>query len=67
MAKIVELCGASHVFTLQNGSTLRIMSHKTKTVRDSLISDEMRRAESMKIISIINTADTSADTKKKEG
>lgn len=54
--RIVELRGASHVYTLNDGSTFRILAHSTVEIADELISDEMRRAEKLRILRFIKKA-----------
>ena len=48
--RITELKGKSQVFTLKDGKTIRILAHETKKVADSVISDELRIAESMGLV-----------------
>lgn len=64
MANILELAGSSHVFTLKDGSTFRIKSRERKTVKDSLISDELMLAQKMNLIMITSIG---AVANKKEG
>lgn len=53
MIKVVELRGKSHVFTLSDGKTFRIFAHQKKEISSSLVSSEMRLAESMGIIALV--------------
>lgn len=48
--KITELKGNSHVFTLKDGSTLRIFARETKKISESNISNELRIAETMGLV-----------------
>ena len=47
---ITEKQGKAQVFTLKDGSTLRILSRQTKEVKESNISNEIRIAERMGLI-----------------
>lgn len=53
MIKVIELKGKSHVFTLSNGKTFRIFSNQRVDIQSSLVSEEMRLAESMGIIALV--------------
>ena len=57
MVKIVELAGMSHVFTLKDGSTFRLMSHSSKDVKSSLLTEEFSIAEKRGIILIVRYSD----------
>lgn len=48
--KITEIKGRPIVFTLKDGTTLRIFARDTKEVAESNISNEMRIAEKMGLI-----------------
>ncbi len=50
MKNITELVGASHGFTLTDGSTFRILAHETVSLKDGLISEDIRAAEAMGLI-----------------
>ena len=69
MIKVVELRGKSHVFTLSDDKTFRIFAHQTKELSLSLVSNEMRLAESMGIIALIQeeTPDEVKSTNKSKG
>ena len=69
MIKVVELRGKSHVFTLSHGKTFRIFAHQTKELSLSLVSNEVRLAESMGIIALIQeeTPDEVKSTNKSKG
>lgn len=54
--RVVELKGTSHVYTLKDGSTFRIFARKTADVDDNLISDEMLRAEKLRILRFIKSS-----------
>ena len=61
--KIIELKGNSHTFTLSNGETFRIFARQTKVIKDSLISDDITRAEDMGLVMLV--AETTAKTAEK--
>ena len=65
--KIIELKGKSHVFTLKNGKTLRILARQMKEVAESNISDELRIAESMGLVSLIKDSVVVPKNNKKSG
>ena len=69
MIKVVELRGKAHVFTLSDGKTFRIFARQTKELSLSLVSNEMRLAESMGIIALIQeeTPDEVKSTNKSKG
>lgn len=48
--RITELRGKSHVFTLKDKSTLRILAYESVEVANGKISEEMKVAESMGLI-----------------
>lgn len=54
---VIELRGTAPVFTLADGSTLRIRPRQKKEVEDRLISEEMRVAEQLKHIAIRPSAE----------
>lgn len=56
--KIIEMKGTSHVYTLNDGTTFRIYARKAAIVKDELISDEMRRAEKLRILRFIRQANS---------
>ena len=47
------MIGNAHVFTLKDGSTLRIFSRETKEIKKSLVSKELEIAQDMGLISLI--------------
>lgn len=53
MIKVTELQGRAQVFTLKDGTPLRIFSRKVKRVAENNISNEMRIAVNMGLISIV--------------
>ena len=65
--KIIELKGKSHTFNLKNGNTLRILSHQTKKVADNSISDELKIAEDMGLIKMIQDSTEVPKNKKLGG
>lgn len=56
--KIIEMKGTSHVYTLNDGTTFRIYARKAAIVKDELISDEMRRAEKLRILRFIRQSNS---------
>ena len=69
MIKVVELRAKSHVLSLSDGKTFLIFAHQTKELSLSLVSNEMRLAESMGIIALIQeeTPDEVKSTNKSKG
>jgi hypothetical protein len=65
--KITELKGKSHVFTLKDGKTLRIFAHDTKKIADSKVSNELKIAESMGLILLMEDSTEVPKTNKKSG
>ena len=63
--KIVELKGKSHVFTLKDGKTFRILARETKKIAESNISSEIKIAESMGLVMLIK--DSTEVPKNKKG
>lgn len=57
--KVTDIRGAIQVFTLKDGSTLRVFARKSKEVKDSLISDEILRAEKMGIVLLTPSVEVS--------
>lgn len=41
MVRVTEVKGVPCVFTLTDGSTLRVMPYKSKDIKDSLVSEEI--------------------------
>ena len=64
---ITELKGKSQVFTLKDGSTLRIFARETKKVADSNISNELRIAGNMGLILLTKEESTKKTNKKLGG
>lgn len=67
MLKIIELKGKSQVFTLKDGTTLRIFAHENKTLAEGNISDELRIAKSMGLILMTKDSKVPKHTKKSGG
>lgn len=65
--KIIEIKGSSHVFTLKNGKTLRILSRQTKEIEDSDFSNELKIAESMGLILLVKDSVEVPKNKKSGG
>lgn len=65
--RVIELKGKSQVFNLKDGSTFRILSHNTKRVAESNISNELRIAESMGLILLTKDSTKVPSTKKSGG
>lgn len=64
---VTELKGKSQVFTLKDGTTLRIFAHETKKVAESNISNELRIAETMGLILLTKEESTKKTNKKLGG
>lgn len=64
--KIIELKGKSQVFTLKDGSTLRILARQEKNVTDSNISNELKIAENMGLVMLTKDS-TEVPKNKKSG
>lgn len=65
--KIIELKGKSQVFTLKNGKTLRILARQTKDIAESNISENIKIAESMGLVSLIKDSTEVPKNNKKSG
>ena len=65
--KIIELKGKSQVFTLKNGKTFRILARQTKDIAESNISENIKIAESMGLISLIKDSTEVHKNNKKSG
>lgn len=65
--KITELRGKPHIFTLKDGTTLRIFARETKTLAESKISNELRIAETMGLILLTKESEVPKTNKKTGG
>ena len=65
--KITELKGKSQVFTLKDGTTLRIFARETKKIAESNISNELRIAENMGLIILSKDTEVPKTNKKLGG
>jgi hypothetical protein len=52
VAKIINITNRPHIFTLTGGETLRVYARKTAEVKESLISEEIKKAEKLGLIRI---------------
>jgi hypothetical protein len=50
---VKELKGWPHVFTLTSGKTFRIFANEEKSIPAEEVSEDMRRAVKMKLVSIV--------------
>lgn len=50
MVKVTEVKGSPHVLVLADKSTVRILPYETKSIKDSLVSEDIRNAESLGFI-----------------
>lgn len=58
MIVITEVANSSHVFSLSDGSVLRLFARQSIPISESLISNEIRAAEKMKLIYLSNSIET---------
>lgn len=63
MVKIIEIKGDPCVFTLTDGSTLRIYPYASKTIKESLVSDEVKRAGELGYVRITALPRVKAENK----
>jgi len=50
MVRVIEIKGDYSVFTLVDGTTLRLLPFSEQTVDSANISDELKNAETMKMV-----------------
>ena len=65
--KITELKGKAQVFTLKDGSTLRIFANQTKEIAKKSISENLKIAEEMGLILITENDVKEEVSKTKKG
>jgi hypothetical protein len=53
VAKIINITGRPHVFTLTDGKTLRVFARKTAETANHLVSPEIKSAEKLGLIRIV--------------
>ena len=64
---ITEIKGKSQVFTLKDGSTLRLLAREEKKISEELISEELLIAESMQLVLMTKDSVAEVPKNKKSG
>lgn len=67
MIRVAEIQGRSHVFTLKDGSTMRLMSRSHKDLEEDMVSDDIRIAEERGYIYTTKLADSPKKSEKVKG
>lgn len=57
MTRVVETKGRSHVFTLKDGSVMRLQARASQTIDDSLVSESLKEAEKRGIIYMVTSVE----------
>lgn len=63
MVKVTEVKGYPCVFTLKDGTTLRVRPYASKEIKDSLISDEVNRAVASGYVRLSTVKNSKTETK----
>lgn len=67
MTKITEIRGTLFSVTLADNTTLTLQSGESKTIKNELVGDSVRLAESMKCISVKEVSAEKKTSSKKNG
>jgi len=54
MVRITDKKGRAHVFTLTDGTTLRVFAKKYKDIEDNLVSEEIKTASKLGLVLMEN-------------